>query len=241
MQSMSITVDPIKQLNESTVAMQQTRSHLFHLQENTMRVFQEHSVRDVAKFEKLNLDKDKIFFLSMAMEQIRSSEPPPLLDAQIHNIIADHCYKNGSERVSSALFSVNCWSSRRLSDLVKWRNPEEQNNTKESRVRSIITLGKKIVTEFCLPLLTVTALVEVISYTTLIVAAKLSSPLSQYPIELLATHKIYELNSSAQFTVMWTIVSIWDNLIQHTLPVSESDARDTLFRRTMTAVDESPA
>ncbi len=99
-----------------------------------------------------------------------------------------------------------CWSSARMTELMTWRNPNDQ--AKPTALRSIMNITKRVVAEVALPILTITAAVET-------VARKLLSS------------KSYE---SAKFTTVWAASTLLHNITQTKLPEKEAEAREILFK-----------
>lgn len=107
-----------------------------------------------------------------------------------------------------------CLSSHGMSALASIRNTEKT-------IHPIISIGIKALAELALPFLTVTAIIEAVAYTTLVLGARALSPLTNKPRDFLATLGIYSMQPSALNTIEWTIVSLWDNIMQKTIANSE--------------------
>lgn len=94
------------------------------------------------------------------------------------------------------------YSSIWTSKLMCWRNKGDE------------SLGKIIVTELSLPLLTLSALIETVVYNAFYYGAK--------GVE---SHQIVDLKESSFFTIRWTSTMVYHNLVMLLLPESESSAR----------------
>lgn len=112
-----------------------------------------------------------------------------------------------------------CWSSYRMTELMTWRN----NDT---------SLAKKVSTGLCLPLLTITSMVEQIAYKAISLVAKVLSPITQLPTNYVSKEQIDNRYHSANFTSWWTIACLWQNCLNIQLPENESEARKSnhIFR-----------
>ncbi|MBS0634728.1 MAG: hypothetical protein JSR37_04625 [Verrucomicrobia bacterium] len=129
---------------------------------------------------------------------------------------------------SDIIGRVTCWSSRRMTELMNWRNPQVE--AKPTVLRSIINITKRAVTEVALPFLAVTAAVETVATQALILGAKVLQPLSKRPLDYLNSTRVPGINQSARFTALWTVANLWHNVRQKSLPILELDARNRLFK-----------
>ncbi|MBS0634729.1 MAG: hypothetical protein JSR37_04630 [Verrucomicrobia bacterium] len=121
-----------------------------------------------------------------------------------------------------------CWSSRRMTELMNWRNPQVE--AKPTVLRSIINITKRAVTEVALPFLAVTAAVETVATQALILGAKVLQPISKRPLNYLNSTRVPGINQSARFTALWTVANLWHNVREKALPILELDARNILFK-----------
>lgn len=166
----------------------------------------------------------------------RAQMPPPSYESIEFLSAGDRLSTSGGINVSGGRGSNECWSSRQMAKLMPWRNSEEQMGSEVSRVRSFINLGKKAVTECCLPLLAVTAIIETVAYKALKAGATLLSLISkhpqkdseEHPQEVTKKTNIVKLNSP-EFTTLWICITLWKNIFQRQLPPNEDEARRYLF------------
>ena len=121
-----------------------------------------------------------------------------------------------------------CWSSRRMTELMNWRNPQVE--AKPTVLRSIINITKRAMTEVALPFLAVTAAVETVATGVLMVGARALQPLSKRPLNYLNSTRVPGINQSARFTALWTVANLWHNVREKALPILELDARNILFK-----------
>lgn len=119
---------------------------------------------------------------------------------------------------------TKCISSHLMTELLTWRNPQgkEENwitgpQEIESRWKHA---GKVIVTEIGLAFLTLTATVETVAYTALVLVSLVLSPVTDRPYEFFAT-----LLSSSSFTIVWSAVDMVLNLFTVNLMTRETFAR----------------
>lgn len=163
---------------------------------------------------KLKLDEKKLAALQLQMPK----DNPVLKVATVVDV----------ERLSAALASLGsgsglvvpkCWSSIAMERLMNWRNPDAA--AKPTVLRSFVNLTKRAVTELALPLLTVTAAVETVATKALVFGASLLKR---------PTENLTALNKSAGFTTLWTVSTIWHNIVNTALPADELDARRDLFK-----------
>ncbi len=121
-----------------------------------------------------------------------------------------------------------CWSSKRMTELMNWRNPDVQ--AKPTALRSILNITKRVLTEVALPFLAVTAAVETVATQAIILGAKALQPISKRPIDYINSTRVPSINISARFTTVWTASTLWDNIMTKSLPFGELTAREELFK-----------
>lgn len=117
--------------------------------------------------------------------------------------------------VELATANIFCWSSKRMSELMTWRNEEA------TRFRTFINITKRVATGCALPFLAVTATVETVAYKVLDVHAAWTKQA--------LVHDYKALGSSAAFTIHWTLSTIWRNIFSPKLPVDEAVARISIL------------
>ena len=115
-----------------------------------------------------------------------------------------------------AVTPILSWSSKRMSQLMNWRNTESQ--AQSSKVRTIVNIAKKAVTEVALPFITVSSIVESLATKLLSLGARV--------IKRDATH-LNAVHSSAVLTIFWSATTLYHNVKEKTLVADESVIRDT--------------
>ncbi|MBS0656550.1 MAG: hypothetical protein JSR46_12295 [Verrucomicrobia bacterium] len=112
------------------------------------------------------------------------------------------------------------FSSLLVSLLMSWRG-----GGATSLEELIVHAGKVMVTELALPLLTLAAAVEAVTYKALSRAVHALRPITEQPMKWAKTLRIDEREESSSFTISWTVWMLYHNLFKQRLPMTEDEAR----------------
>ena len=159
--------------------------------------------------------------------EFRQIKQKVVASALAHKML-EHTTPLPQVELSSILDIPRCWSSKRMSELMNWRNPDVQ--AKPTFLRSILNITKSVVAEVALPFLTLSAVVEAVATKVLVLGALALRPISHAPIHFVSKHGINGLSKSALFTTVWTASTLWHNIFQSALVTDERDARRDLFK-----------
>ncbi|MCE5293712.1 MAG: hypothetical protein LLF94_03760 [Chlamydiales bacterium] len=124
------------------------------------------------------------------------------------------------ESGSGGISAVLSWSSKRMSQLMNWRNTESQ--AESPKVRNIVAIAKKAITEVALPFITVSSIVESLATKLLSLGARV--------IKRDATH-LNAVRKSAMFTIFWSTVTLYHNVKEKVLEVDENAARESAIKK----------
>ena len=235
--TMSSTLDFIRKDNFRTIQAEQAAESLLKKHQINPKT------TEVFEFVKAKyLEKPTYQFSEKAIEELRQKALPVKAEVVIMtapiaalSVTKAELEKNLTTMTAALGTSLSdmisvplCWSSRRMTELMNWRNPQVE--AKPTVLRSIINITKRAVTEVALPFLAVTAAVETLATGVLMVGARALQPLSKRPLNYLNSTRVPGINQSARFTALWTVANLYHNVREKALPILELDARNILFK-----------